>query len=275
MRCEEAGSLLADQVVGALTAEQRAALDEHLASCPVCQSECLDVEGMWQRLGDLPEPQVPSARMRERFAAVLASERVSTPLRPASRDVGRRTWGPPPAWTTRPLAQLAVAASLFLVGLLVGQVRGGTSAPSGPSTSELAEMRTELRDMRQMLTLSLLQQQSATERLRGVSATSQIERPDTEVVAALLDTLLRDPNVNVRLAAIDALRRFSDRTEVRTGSRLAVHDRTAPLLQVAAIDFLVETHDPEAPALFRQLVADASVDQSVRERAQWGLGGTD
>ena len=136
-------------------------------------------------------------------------------------------------------------------------------------------MRTELRDMRQMLTLSLLQQQSATERLRGVSATSQIERPDTEVVAALLDTLLRDPNVNVRLAAIDALRRFSDRTEVRTGSRLAVHDRTAPLLQVAAIDFLVETHDPEAPALFRQLVADASVDQSVRERAQWGLGGTD
>lgn len=275
MRCEEVGPLLADLVVGALTADERAALDAHLVSCPACQSEALDVEGMWQRLGDVPEPHVPSARMRERFAAALASERVPTPLRPASRDVTRRTWGPPPGWTTRPLARVALAASLFIGGLLVGRLAGGLPRASAPPSTELAEMRTELRDMRQMLTLSLLQQQSATERLRGVSATAQIDRPDSEVVTALLDTLLRDPNMNVRLAAIDALRRFSDRAEVRSGSRLAVHDRTAPLLQVAAIDFLVETHDPEAPALFRQLVADTSVDQAVRERAQWGLGGTD
>jgi hypothetical protein len=125
--------------------------------------------------------------------------------------------------------------------------------------------------MRQMLTLSLLQQQSATERLRGVNWTAQIDQPGNEVVAALLDTLLHDPNVNVRLAVIDALHRFSDRAEVRRGTKQAITDKTSPLLQVAVIDFMVDTRDPEAPALFRSLAQDTSVDESVRGRAQWGL----
>lgn len=172
-------------------------------------------------------------------------------------------------WSGGPLVQMAAAASLLLVGALAGRA-WPTPLRTQPQ-AEIAEVRSELRDMRQMLTLSLLQQQSATERLRGVNWTAQIDRPGNEVVTALLDTLLHDPNVNVRLAAIDALRRFSDRPEVRSGAREAVHDNAAPLLQVAAIDFMVETRDPEASALFRQLAADTNVDAAVRDRAQWGL----
>lgn len=92
------------------------------------------------------------------------------------------------------------------------------------------------------------------------------------MVSALLDTLLHDPNVNVRLAAVDALRRVSDRPDVRLGTRQAVTDRSAsPLLQVAVIDFMVETRDPQAPALFNALAQDATLDALVRGRAQWGL----
>lgn len=276
MRCEEVRPLIAERLDGSLDAGALAEVRQHLSACAACRAEWLDVEGIWQRLGDVPGAPVPSARMRERFVAVLAAERAPEDLRPASRTVPGRTWGPPPAWTARPLVQLAMAASLFVAGVLAGRVAPRQPASPAPGTAaptmEIAEMRTELRDMRQMLTLSLLQQQSATERLRGVSGTAQIERPDTELVTALLDTLLHDPNVNVRLAAIDALRRVSDRADVRNGARQAVHDRTAPLLQVAAIDFMVETRDPEAPALFRQLASDAKVDAAVRERAQWGLG---
>ena len=54
--------------------------------------------------------------------------------------------------------------------------------------------------MREMLMLSLMQQQSATERLRGVSGSMQIDQPGTEIVRALLETFMHDPNVNVRLA---------------------------------------------------------------------------
>ncbi len=97
--------------------------------------------------------------------------------------------------------------------------------------------------MREMLMLSLMQQQSATERLRGVSGSGQIDQPGTEIVRALLDTLMHDANVNVRLACVDALRRFSEQDVVRRGTVQALAGSSYPLVQIALIDFMVETKD--------------------------------
>lgn len=271
MRCAEVRDRVADVLAGTLDASTLSALREHVASCAECQAEVAGIEAFWAALDRVPAPMVPSSRMRERFSAMVAAERALDEGRPASRPVARPAWNLS-SWSGGPLVQLAAAASLLIVGVLVGRAWPEAPRTQAQPQAEIAEVRSELRDMRQMLTLSLLQQQSATERLRGVNWTAQIDRPGNEVVTALLDTLLHDPNVNVRLAAIDALRRFSDRTDVRIGAREAVHDNTAPLLQVAAIDFMVETRDPEASALFTQLVADVNVDAAVRDRAQWGLG---
>jgi hypothetical protein len=269
MRCEEVNDLFPDLLAGSLDAAAAADLREHLASCATCQVEYAEVDTLWQALGRVPTPAVHSNRMRERFSAMVAAERASSDRRTASRPAGARAWAP--RWMGEPLVQLAMAASLLIVGVLVGRaLPPRVSAPPAQGT-DIAEVRSELRDMRQMLTLSLMQQQSATERLRGVSWSAQIDRPGTELVSALLDTLLHDPNVNVRLAVVDALRRFSDRQDVRLGTEQALADRTSPLIQVALIDFMVETRNPEAPALFRTLLQDASVDASVRGRAQWGL----
>jgi hypothetical protein len=268
MTCDDVRSGFADYLAGSLDDARARALEQHVSSCAACQAEYADVEALWRALGSIPTPLVPSTRMRERFSAMVAAERASTERRPASRRVRGRTWTAA-AWTRGPLAQLGIAASLLIGGFVIGRETMPRPAPA--ATGEIAEVRSELRDMRQMLTLTLMQQQSATERLRGVSWTAQIEQPGSEVVSALLDTLLHDPNVNVRLAAIDALRRFSDRPEVRLGTKQAATDPSSPLLQVAVIDFMVETRDPQAPALLRTLAADTSLDELVRGRAQWGL----
>jgi HEAT repeat protein len=165
---------------------------------------------------------------------------------------------------------MALAASLLIVGVLVGRALPAAS-PAVPANGEIAEVRGELRDMRQLLTLSLLQQQSATERLRGVSWTEQLEQPGNEVVAALLDALLHDPNDNVRLATVDALRRFADRDDVRAGTMRAANDVSSPLLQIAAIDFMVETRAPQAADLLREISQNQSMDESVRGRAAQAL----
>ena len=59
--------------------------------------------------------------------------------------------------------------------------------------------------MRQLVALSLMQQQSASERLRGVSWAYQAEPSDREILEALVAAVNHDANVNVRLAAVDAL----------------------------------------------------------------------
>ena len=93
--------------------------------------------------------------------------------------------------------------------------------------------------MRQLVALSLMQQQSASERLRGVSWAYQAEPSDREILEALVAAVNDDANVNVRLAAVDALRRFR---RVRRPGRpwWSAPEQSTPIVQVALIDLLVD-----------------------------------
>jgi hypothetical protein len=117
------------------------------------------------------------------------------------------------------------------------------------------------------MSLSLLQQQSATARLQGVVSTRQIDDPGGEVIAALLDTLMYDPNANVRLATIDALKRFMNRDLVKRGTLDALPRQTSPLVQIALIDFVVESAGVESAEALRRLSEDSRVEDAVRMRA--------
>ena len=119
--------------------------------------------------------------------------------------------------------------------------------------------------------LSLLQQQSASERLRGVSWSSQVPQPEEAILSALLQTLNSDPNVNVRLASVDALRRFGGREGVRRDVAEALPQQESPLVQIALIDFLLEAEGPEAAGVLRRLADDLMLDKAVRDRAARGL----
>src|SRR6185312_8400771 len=266
MRCKDISAQFADYLAGSLGEREREALESHVRSCPACQEELSQASRTWRLLGDIPGDPPDSRAMRARFDTRLAE---------AVRDQGRA--GPPLAprgligeWLRRhapvqPLLQGCAALLVLLVGIQVGR---GIKPPPSPEVHELSQ---EVRDLRQMVTLSLMQQQSASERLKGVSWSNQLDRPGDEVVTALIDTLMHDSNVNVRLASIDALKRFADRDAVREAAVHALGTQKSPLVQMALIDFVVETREHSALETLRKLSMDSTVNEAVRTRAAWGV----
>ncbi len=97
--------------------------------------------------------------------------------------------------------------------------------------------------------------------------TGQIDEPGAEVSSVLLDMLVRDPNANVRLAAIDALRRFGDREAVRLGALEALKYQSSPMVQIALIDFVAEVNGADAADALKRLSDDPLVNATVRARA--------
>ncbi len=294
MRCKDISAQLADYLTGSLGESERAALESHVQSCPACQAELTQASQTWQALGDIPGEAPDSRAMRARFDRVLAEavrDQVSVaPVARAERSpvgpVTDPTQAPSTAramsngtrtsrgrigeWLRRyapvqPLLQGCAALLVLLVGIQLGR---GIKPPPSPEVHELSQ---EVRDLRQMVTLSLMQQQSASERLKGVSWSNQLDRPGDEVVSALIDTLMHDANVNVRLASIDALKRFADRNAVRDAAVQALGTQKSPLVQMALIDFVVETREHSALGALRKLASDAAVDEAVRMRAAWGI----
>ena len=125
--------------------------------------------------------------------------------------------------------------------------------------------------MRQLVALSLLQQQSASERLRGVSWSYQTAPRDPQVLSALLQTVSTDPSPDVRLAAVDALRDMSGNVAARRGLVEALKEQDSPLVQLAIVDALAEIREKSAAPVFRQLVGAGDVDENVRKRAAQAL----
>jgi len=119
--------------------------------------------------------------------------------------------------------------------------------------------------------LSMLQQQSASARLQGVDYSLAVHRPNPEIVAALLRSLRADPSVDVRLAALDSLRRYGDDPAVRRGLQDSLRPKQSPMVQIALIDAMVEMHDIEAVSHIEQLQKTPDLSPVVRDRAQWGV----
>jgi HEAT repeats len=236
----------------------------------------------WHRLADIPAIRPDSATMRARLHVLLAdSARERSPIDVSAQVESEKSTEAPrialpvareniSSWLQRhifPRLLLQGCAALLL--LVIGIQVGWEIRPSG--SREVQQLSQEVRSLRQMVTLSLMQQQSVSERLKGVSSSDQLDRPGNEVVAALIDTLMHDQNVNVRLASIDALKRFAERDVVRSAAVRALDTQNSPLVQMALIDFLVETQDRAALDTLRRLSHDNNVNASVRTRAAWGV----
>jgi hypothetical protein len=128
-----------------------------------------------------------------------------------------------------------------------------------------------VQSLRQTVALSLLDQQSATSRLEGISWSSRVERPEPDLVSALLTMVGHDPNTNVRLSALDALEKFAGDPTVRKALVDSLPRQDSPLVQIALIDALVHLRDRAAAGELRKLTGDAEANAAVRQRAQWGL----
>ncbi|HEV8395955.1 MAG TPA: zf-HC2 domain-containing protein [Vicinamibacterales bacterium] len=265
MQCSDLGPEMLEYLAGTLPDDRLAEIRAHLAQCQACRDEVDATAELWNELGAAPAPRPESARMRARFDAALqgyidgqAESRVVSLAAPRHLAIRWQPW-----------VQLSGAAALLVIGIGLGRIVPASPAPQG--TSEIALLREELRDTRQMVTLSLLQQQSASERLKGVTTSGQLEQPSAQVVSALLDTLRHDPNVNVRLASVDALRRFNAREAVRKGVVEALPQQESPLVQIAMVDFILEAAGPDARGVLQRLAEDMMLNQAVRARAELGL----
>ena len=126
--------------------------------------------------------------------------------------------------------------------------------------------------MRQMVALSLMQQQSAGERLRGVSYAYQVPASDTQVLSALLTAVNQDESVGVRLSAVDALHAFGSSPVTREAIIQSIPKQDAPLVQIKLIDLLVDLREKEAVPELEKLTRDETKNESVREYAKAAIG---
>jgi Putative zinc-finger len=269
MNCEAIGELLPDHLQGRLSPELAAEVERHLSGCPVCGEEAV----LWKKLALLPEEH-PGPALQSRFNAMLKSYQEGRwEKRSLAAEKSREPvplWGLG-SWRHLPVAGVVWACVFLLCGFLIGRRVEPPPDDAAKARMQMDEMRQELAATRQMVALSMLQQQSASQRLEGVSWSRRLQQPDPQVINALFHTLRFDSSVDVRLASLDALTRYAGQPEVRRELVDVLQTRQSPLVQIALIDLLVDLHDSSAVPQLKQFQQDPKVNPMVRKRVDWGI----
>ena len=277
MNCTRVQDSFIDYQDGSLPADESAALRAHLASCPTCQREWSALQEMTRKLEALTAAPEPGPRLRENFYAMLETHQreadAPSPFALARGRIDRFFAALLPA---QPALQFAFAVALLIGGLFAGQrylaKPAVVAAPADESAkTELAALKAQVESMGQLVTYSLLQQQTTSERLQTVLATMDLKSPDRKVLTDLVGALAFDPSVNVRLSAVEALAQHAGDALVRAGVLSALSRERAPLVQVAMIELLTTAHDPAARPVFEKLSRDETTDKDVREAARRAL----
>jgi hypothetical protein len=264
MKCENDKKQLARWINNEMNEAERAAFEIHLAGCAECRMELETDQQVWDLLGELQTPE-PSTSIRPRFYAMLDTYKESqAPSRNALSDIVHMFRQ---LWTVQPGFRLVYSVLLVVAGLGLGFLFNTNTQTN--SKDQIASLSSQVKEMKEMMMLSLLENPSASERIRGVSYTSEIKNANQEVIDALLATLNGDPNVNVRLMTLEALIPLAAKDpRVREGLVHSIVEQESPLVQSAMADVMLKLQEKRSVQSFRKLLLQKNLNGQIRNKIE-------
>ncbi|WP_430907208.1 zf-HC2 domain-containing protein [Maribacter sp. 2-571] len=245
---------------GQLSPKEAERLERHLQTCESCMKELQAYRSLFNAIDEDTDP-VPTPTLRNTFFAQLAAEKETegtVSILPMPRQK-------PKAWGNR-IWKVAASVLLLLGAYGIGSYQQRTSA-----AREIALLKQEELQAKQSAMLSLMENTSASKRIQGVAYIEAFEKPDADIVRALILRMQQDENTNVRLTALEALSHFGKMPLVKTAYIDALAMEKNPTIQIALIQHLVQLQEKKAIAPMKALLKKEETQPFIKEQIKKGL----
>ena len=260
MDCQKIENILIDYIDGILDLDMQQKVEEHLTACKSCRQV---FEQNKQLISDMENirDEIPDISLKDDFYAMLKKEKTIL-KKEDSKVVPMRT---NVVWIAMKYA--AAILVIFSVGMFLGRNLQWKSQ----ANIKVAELRQEVYTMQQNYSLASLSQSTASQRIKAIDIIDDMLQPDETVITALIHTLNHDDNTNVKMAAVSALSRYPENTQVKDAFVEALKNQNDPIIQITLINVLIQIQDDRAKDILKQLIADEDVIPTVKEQAEVGL----
>ncbi len=262
MNCEQVKYQLIDFVDENISDQLMTEIQDHIKGCAACEDDYLETGKLLKAIAAREEVE-PSLKLKTNFYKMLEAEKISLDDN-KSNDAKVKRMG---AKRLKPLLKLA-AQVVVLVAL--GAALGLQFASKQKQANEVLVLQSEIHSLKQNVSLVALKQPSASERIKAIYEVDKNEY-SSEIFEALINTMNTDANVNVRMASMYALAKYSSNENVRSSLIASLKFQTDPLLQITLINILVGIQDSRAKEPIYDLMNKKSTPDIVKEQAQSGL----
>ncbi|MBN2416857.1 HEAT repeat domain-containing protein [bacterium] len=259
MKRDPIEALVMDYWDDATPPERKRELKQELLAAGYTEAELNDLKRFLISLDDMPVPE-PGEELDRAFYRMLAEETAK-----AGRKTARNGNKPALFWK-RIEQQLMPKLGYAFALVFLGWVLGTWVTPGAVGGSRMERMAAEISEMKEMVMLAQLQQDSPSERLKAVTLAEEWTDADAKIVTVLMRTLDSDPNVNVRLATVETLSRFTDNPVVRRGLIESINRQQSPLVQLALAELMGRLQEESAKPELNRLLENKELNYAVRDR---------
>jgi len=161
--------------------------------------------------------------------------------------------------------QIIYGLAILTIGLFIGYKLNFTA---NSITKDFNYAISETEKVRSQLVLELIDQPSANKRLQAINEANKLNNATEIVVKALFTTLNNDTNVNVRLASIESLAKYTKNPTVREGLVSSIIKQESPLVQIALADLMVALQEKTSINSMEKLLGQPNIDSTVKQKLQ-------
>lgn len=245
MKCKEIQNQFQEYLENSLSEVTNSEIENHLKSCENCSRELEEMKSFLSIL-KTQEIEIPSNDLRANFEKILAQQMQENEPKVVQLQ-------PKTNWKS----YLRVAASILLIvsAFLLGKHQSETTTISTNKEQVLAS----------------LEDNSASQRILAVTNAEEFTNKDTKIIEALINRLFFDKNTNVRLAAAEALSKFSSETIVRDALIKSLETDKNTSVQIELITILSKIQEKRAIKPMREMLENEETPQYVKQQLQLNL----
>jgi hypothetical protein len=261
MNCEDVQTLLPDYYDDLLSPISRYAVQNHLNSCTACSKELHEIGVLFQGIA-ISELEAPPEALKENFLKMLSEEVKKAATKKEGGVIKKMLSVKIQSFLWKAAAVIIVFGAGIWLGVRI------KPAESFSSNNQINDLKTEIKDVKEMMMFRLLQEESASDRIQAVNYVNEMSNPDKKVIKALISTLNHDKNVNVRLASLYSLTKFADNQMVSDSLVNSLSRQTEPVIQIVLINMLTAKKSTKAIKEIQDIIADGKTNKQVKEIAE-------
>lgn len=237
------------------TAEEIGTIEKLIGEGAISMDELQDIDMLENQISRVEFPS-PSSGLDDSFYDMLAREK---------RSRTGFSWRGFFSWPDL-APKLAFASFTLILGVAIGYL-----IKPDPNGKEIATVTQEVKQLREMMMLSLLEKESATERLKAVGLTQDMDEASSKVTGALIQTLNEDTNVNVRLAALEALKSYVNDSHVREELIRSIARQESPLVQIALAELMASFQVKSSVKELQKIIQSDKTPDDVKTRIKQSI----
>lgn len=252
---EQYMSLITEYIDGNLSEARRKEFDSYVADGHIDMEEVKTMAALQGKMMSVEAPE-PTDAMREQFYSMLAEQKSQNNGQPAESTF-KKIWM---LLFGTNQGRLAFGFAVLIIGVVLGR-----SFTGAVYNKQLTQLSSQMADMQEMMMMSMLEEESVTQRLKGVQMSSELVGTSKNAVTeAMFVTLNTDESTNVRMAALNLLAQYADDPVVREGLINSIPKQESPLMQVALAELMVVLQEGKAKDAFKNIIEGEYTPEEVK-----------